>query len=164
MSKEKTFKDKILDYIYITSKQPILLKDLLVANRQYNEGMHVDPSRLGFRLNLSRAYLVYIAMVFAVLIPVSAITHKALANIDSHISILGAMIITAIIFIGFNFFRARMRDSITLLLIKRSWKLHFPFFAYEEYSKKVEEIFEKSLKDEVSKRDLEKYILDNLAE
>ena len=45
MSKEKTIKDKILEYVYIISKQPILLKDLLVANRQHNEGMHVDPAR-----------------------------------------------------------------------------------------------------------------------
>lgn len=164
MPKEKTIKDRILDYIYIISKQPILLRDLLLANRQYKEGMHVDPAKLGFRLRLSRAYFVYVSMVLAVLIPVSALTHKGLAKIDSHVSIVGAMIITAVIFIGFNFFRARMRDSITLVLIKRSWKLHFPFFPYEDYSDKIEEIFDQSLKDEVSKRDLEKYILDNLTE
>lgn len=52
MPKEKTFKKKILDYIYNTSKQPILLKDLLVANRQYNEGLHVEPAKLDLELNL----------------------------------------------------------------------------------------------------------------
>ena len=46
MPKEKTFKDRILEYIYTISKQPVLLKDLLIANRQYKEGMHVDPARL----------------------------------------------------------------------------------------------------------------------
>lgn len=164
MPKKRTFKEKILDYIYITSKQPILLRDLLIANRQYNEGMHVDPAKLGFRLRLTRAYLVYLGIVLSIIVPISLLTHKTLAKIDSHISILGAMVITAAIFIGFNFFRSRMRDSISLLLIKRSWKLHFPLFPYEDYSKKIEEIFEKSLKDEVSKRDLERYILDNLSE
>ncbi len=164
MPKKRTFKEKILDYIYITSKQPILLRDLLIANRQYNEGMHVDPAKLGFRLRLTRAYLVYLGIVLSIIVPISLLTHKTLAKIDSHISILGAMVITAVIFIGFNFFRSRMRDSISLLLIKRSWKLHFPLFSYEDYSKKIEEIFEKSLKDEVSKRDLERYILDNLSE
>ena len=164
MPKKRTFKEKILDYIYITSKQPILLRDLLIANRQYNEGMHVDPAKLGFRLRLTRAYLVYLGIVLSIIVPISLLTHKTLAKIDSHISILGAMVITAVIFIGFNFFRSRMRDSISLLLIKRSWKLHFPLFPYEDYSKKIEEIFEKSLKDEVSKRDLERYILDNLSE
>lgn len=164
MPKEKTIKDRILDFIYITSKQPILLRDLLIANRQYNEGMHVEPAKLGFRIRLSRAYLVYVGIVLSILVPISLLTHKPLAKIDSHISIVGAMLITAAIFIGFNFFRSRMRDAITLLLIKRSWKLHFPYFPYPEYSKKIEEIFEQSLKDEISKRDLEKYILDNLTE
>ena len=161
MSKEKTIKNKILEYVYTISKQPILLKDLLVANRQHSDGMHVDPAKLGFRIRLVRAYIVYIGLVLAVVVPISLLTHKPLAKIDAHISIIGAMIITAAIFIGFNFFRDRMRDSITKELIKRSWKLHFPYFSYEEYSEKIEEIFEKSIKEEISKRDLEKYIKDN---
>ena len=163
MSKEKTLKNRILEYVYTISKQPVLLKDLLVANRQHSEGMHVDPAKLGFRIRLIRAYIVYIGLVLAILIPISLLTHKPLAKIDAHISIIGAMIITAAIFMGFNFFRDRMRDSITKELIKRSWKLHFPYFSYEEYSEKIEEIFEKSIKEEISKRDLEKYIKDNLS-
>ena len=163
MSKEKTIKNKILEYVYTISKQPILLKDLLVANRQHSDGMHVVPAKLGFRIRLVRAYIVYIGLVLAVVVPISLLTHKPLAKIDAHISIIGAMIITAAIFIGFNFFRDRMRDSITKELIKRSWKLHFPYFSYEEYSEKIEEIFEKSIKEEISKRDLEKYIKDNLS-
>jgi len=162
MSKEKTFKNRVLEYVYIISKQPILLKDLLVANRQHNEGMHVDPAKLGFRIRLTRAYTLYVAIVLAILVPISLLTHKPLAKIDPHISIVGAMIITAAIFIGFNFFRDKLRDIVTKELIKRSWKLHFPFFSYEEYSKKIDEIFESSIKDEVSKRDLEKYILEKL--
>lgn len=164
MSKDKTIKEKILDYIYIVSKQPILLRDLLIANRQYKEGMHVDPAKLGFRIKLSRAYLVYMGIILGILIPLSGLTHKPLADIDSHISIVGAVAITAIIFIGFNFFRAKMRDAITIELIKRSWKLHFPFFSYDEYSMKIEEIFEQSLKEEISKRELEKYILNKLSD
>ena len=162
MQQEKTLIDKILDYIYILSKQPLLLRDLLDANRQYNEGMHVDPAKLGFRLKLTRAYVVYIIIVLAILIPISAITHKPLAGIDSHISIVGAMVITAAIFIGFNFFRAKMRDIITLRQIKKSWRLRFPYFSYEQYNHKVEEIYQRAIKEEISKRDLEKYILDNL--
>ena len=163
MSKEKTIKDKVLEYVYTISKQPILLKDLLVANRQHLDGMHVDPAKLGFRIKLVRAYIVYIGLVLSIIIPISLLTHKPLEKVDPHVSIVGAMIITAAIFMGFNFFRDRMRDSITKELIKRSWKLHFPYFSYEEYSEKIEEIFEKSIKDEISKRDLEKYIKDNLS-
>ena len=163
MSKEETLKNRILEYVYTISKQPVLLKDLLVANRQHSEGMHVDPAKLGFRIRLIRAYIVYIGLVLAILIPISLLTHKPLAKIDAHISIIGAMIITAAIFMGFNFFRDRMRDSMTKELIKRSWRLRFPYFSYEDYSEKINEIFENSIKDEVSKRDLEKYILENLS-
>ena len=163
MSKEKTIKNKILEYVYTISKQPILLKDLLVANRQHSDGMHVDPAKLGFRIRLVRAYIFYIGLVLAVVVPISLLTHKPLAKIDAHISLIGAMIITAAIFIGFNFFRDRMRDTVTKVLIKRSWKLHFPFFSYEEYSHKIDEIFESAMKEEISKRDLEKYILENLS-
>ena len=96
MSKEKTFKNKLLEYVYTISKQPILLKDLLVANRQHNDGMHVDPAKLGFRIRLIRAYIVYIGIVLAIIVPISLLTHKPLAKIDPHISILGAMVITAV--------------------------------------------------------------------
>lgn len=164
MPQEKTLKHKILDYIYILSKQPILLRDLLDANQQFNEGMHVDPAKLGFRLRLARAYFVYIMIVFAILIPLSLIMHKPLVDLDSHISILGAMIITAFIFMGFNFFRSKMRDEITQRQIKKSWQLRFPYFPYDEYRYKIEAIFQRANKEEVSKKDLEKYILDNLVE
>lgn len=162
MQQEKTFIDKIINYIFILSKQPILLRDLLEANRQYSEGMHVEPAKLGFRLKLGRAYLVYILIVLSILVPVSAIMHKPLANIDPHISILGAMIITAIIFMGFNFFNSKMRDVISYRQIKKSWQLRFPYFPYDDYSKKIESIYLQAIKEEVSKKDLEKYILDNL--
>lgn len=164
MQRERTIKDKILEYVYILSRQPLLLRDLLEANRQYNEGMHVDPAKLGFRLKLARAYFVYIMIVLLILIPITVLTHKPLAKIDSHISILGAMVITAAIFIGFNFFKSKLRDEITLKQIKKSWALRFPYFSYNEYNKKVDEIYEKAMKEEVSKKDLEKYILDNLVE
>ena len=164
MPQEKTFIDKILNYIFILSKQPILLRDLLEANRQYNEGMHAEPAKLGFRLKLGRAYLVYIGIVLAVLVPLSTIMHYPLANIDPHISIVGAMIITAIIFMGFNFFNSKMRDIISYRQIKKSWQLRFPYFPYEDYNKKIENIYLQALKEEVSKKDLEKYILDNLVE
>ncbi len=164
MSKENGLKNKLLDYLYILSKQPILLRDLLDANRQYNEGMHVDPAKLGFRLKLSRAYSVYIVLVLSILVPISVIMHKSLAKIDSHVSILGAMIITALIFIGFNFFKAKMRDLITYRQIRKSWQLRFPYFPYDEYRYKIEEIYQEAIKEEVSKKDLERYILDNLVQ
>ncbi|QKF58291.1 hypothetical protein [Aliarcobacter lanthieri] len=163
MLQDKNILNRVLNFVYNTSKQPILLKDLLVASRQFNNGMEVDAGRLGFRLRLARAYFVYILLILAVIIPISLLTHKTLAIIDPHISILGGMIVTALIFIGFNFFRDKIKEMMTKEVIKKAWRVHFPYFAYEEYSKKVNEIFEQAMREEIPKRDLQKYILDRVS-
>lgn len=137
---------------------------MLIASVQFSNGMEVDSSRLGFRLNLTRAYIVYIALVLAILVPISLLTHKPLAKIDPHISIIGAMIITALIFMGFNYFMDLLKNSMTKSTIKKAWSLHFPYFSYEEYNQNVNKFFENAMREEVSKRDLQKYILDRLAQ
>lgn len=163
MAREKNIIKSVLNFVYSTSKQPVLLKDMLIASRQHNNGMEVDSGRLGFRIRLTRAYIVFIGIVLAILIPISLLTHKPLANIDSHISIIGAMAITALIFMGFNFYKDKLKEMMTKEVIKDAWKIHFPFFSYEEYSVKVNEFFEQAMRDEISKRDLQKYILDRLS-
>lgn len=159
-----SLKQKIIDYVFTVSKQPILLKDLLIANSQYNEKLHVDPVKLGFRMKVSRAYVVYIALMTIALIPIVGITHGMFANLNAHISILVSIFITAVIFIFFNFFRVWLVDQIALSQIKKGWKIHFPYFAYAEYSKKVDKIFQKATKLELPKKELSKYILDNLVD
>ncbi len=154
--------DKILEFCFTTSKQPVLLKDLLVANVQHNEKMHVDAARLGFRLNIGNTYLVYILFVSLVLFPLIAFTHKLFMDLDFHVSILASVIFTAIIFIWFNFFKAWIKDKMAGKVIRAAWKIHFPFFSYSEYRYKVEEIFHKAMKAEVQKKDLERFVMDNL--
>lgn len=156
--------DKVLKYVFNTSKQPVLLKDLLVANNQFNERLQVDNIKLGYRLKIGRAYLVYILLVSIVAVPVAIITHKAFANIDSHASIIAAVFFTAVIFIWFNFFRIWLKDKMAEKRIRSSWKNHFPYFSYDEYRYKIEEIFHKAMKAEIQKKDLQKYILDKLLE
>ncbi|AXX85988.1 hypothetical protein [Malaciobacter marinus] len=159
-----SLKQKIIDYVFTVSKQPILLKDLLIANSQYLEKLHVDPVKLGFRLKVSRAYLVYIVLVILFTVPFTTITHNLFANLDPHVSIIVAMVLTAVVFIFFNFFRVWLVDQIALSQIKKGWQIHFPFFPYKEYNKKINEIFQQSNKLELQKKDLQKYILDNLAD
>jgi hypothetical protein len=43
------------------------------------------------------------------------------------------------------------------------WKLHFPLFPYEEYNKKVDEIYKKSISLNISKTELQRYIMDELS-
>ncbi len=164
MSKKISIKEKIINYIYTFSNQPVIFRDLLSANSHYNEKMYVDPGKLGFRLNIIRAYITYFILSALVVMPLIGITHYFLKNMNFHFSVLGSVLVTSAVFIGFNFFRAWMRDAITLKLIKKAWLVHFPYFAYDKYSKKVEEIYNESLKSEISKKDLQLYVMDKLVE
>lgn len=156
--------DSILNYCFTTSKQPVLLKDLLVANRQFNEKLQVDNVKLGYRLKIGRAYVVYILLVSLFAIPLALITHKGFASVDTHASIVASILFTAVIFICFNFFRIWLKDKMAEKVIRSAWSVHFPYFPYDEYKIQIEKIFTAAMKAEISRKDLEKYILDNLVE
>jgi hypothetical protein len=157
---KKNITDKIVGYVFKTSNQPILFKDLLSANSHFNEGMHVDGGKLGFRMSIIRAYVAYFMICALIVMPLIGITHYFLKHLNFHISILSTIIVTSAVFIGFNFFQAWIRDIITYKQIKKGWAVHFPFFAYEKYNKKVEEIYNDAIKKEIPKKDLEQYVLD----
>lgn len=157
---KKSLQEKIINYVYRTSQQPILFKDLLLANSQYNEGMHADAGKLGFRMNIIKAYIVYFALCSLVVMPLILITHYFLKQINFHFSILGTVVVTSLVFIGFNFFQNWIRDAITLKLIKKAWATHFPYFAYEKYNEKIADIYNEAIKKDVPKKELEQYVLD----
>lgn len=146
--------------MFKTSNQPILFRDLLSANSHYNEGMYVDAGKLGFRMNIIKAHIAYLIICALIVMPLIGITHYFLKHLNFHISILGTVFVTAAVFVGFNFFKSWIRDAITLKQIKKGWAVHFPFFAYEKYSKKVEEIYNEALRKDIAKKDLEQYVLD----
>ena len=164
MSKKISIKEKIINYVYTLSNQPVIFRDLLSANSHYNEKMYVDPGKLGFRMSIVKAYIAYLILSTLAVMPLIGVTHYFLKNMNFHFSVLGAVIVTSAIFIGFNFFKAWIRDAITLKLIKKAWLVHFPYFAYDKYSKKVEGIYNESLKSEISKKDLQLYMMDKLVE
>jgi len=164
VKKKSSLKERIIKYVFTRSSQPVLFKDLLSANSHFNEKMFVDPGKLGFRRNITRAYIAYLSICAIILIPLLAITHYFLEHVDFHVSIISSVLVTSAVFIGFNYFYAWIRDAITLKLIKKAWLVHFPYFAYDKYNKKVEEIYNESLKHEVSKRDLQQYIMNKLTQ
>ncbi len=159
----ESLKEKILKHTFTVSEQPVLYKDLLRANALYNEGMHVDPAILNFRLILSNAYLIYALICAAILIPIIAVAHVVFVNVDFHISILGTIFATSSVFVGFHIFQEWLRDTMTLRLIKRAWKLHFPHFSYEKNNHKVEAIYHELIKKEIPKKEWERYVLDRLS-
>ncbi|MDX1809459.1 MAG: hypothetical protein R3331_07955 [Sulfurospirillaceae bacterium] len=161
--KDTPLQDKILNYIFKTSNRPVRFKDLLLANALFNEGMHVDPAKLGFRMIIKNTYIIYAIFCLMILIPVLVVLHIFFLNIDFHISILGTALVTSAIFIGFQYFYSCVRDQMTLKIIKNSWSIHFPYFSYEKYNKEVEKIFNEAMKKEVKKNDLQQYVMDRLS-
>ena len=155
-------KEYILDKIFIISSQPVLFEDLLKANALFNEGMMIDPSKLNFKFNLSRLYLIYSVICLIFLVVSIIIFHGLLVKIDSHFSIIGTVIITSCVFIGFDIFKRWARKEISAKLIKNAWSIHFSYFDYEKYKKQVEEIYNEAQKDEILRKDLEKYVLEKL--
>jgi len=159
-----SIKERIVNFVFTLSEQPVIFKDLLSANSHFNEKMFVDPGKLGFKLNIIKAYIVYLALCALIVMPLIGITHYFLKHMNFHISIVSSVLVTSAVFIGFNFFNVWIRNAVTLKLIKKAWLVHFPFFSYDKYNKKVEEIYNESVKQEVQKKNLQQYIMNKLTE
>ncbi len=154
---------KIISYIYNISKQPVKLDKLLEANLLFNEGMKLDGTKLGFRLKLGRAYIIFLLLAHIIIVPISLILHELFTVLDCHASIVLAVFFTALLFGIFSFFKEWTRDCVTQQRIKQMWSLQFPHFPYDEFNKDISSIYEQSLVDEIKHTDLERYVLDKLS-
>ncbi|MBD3841172.1 MAG: hypothetical protein IE909_04695 [Campylobacterales bacterium] len=154
----------IIDYIYNISKQPVKLHELLSANQRFQEGMKLDGSKLGFRIKVGRAYVVFLILAHLIILPLALISHHIFVHLDCHASIISAIFFTAFLFGIFNFFKEWTQDCVTKQRIKQMWILHFPHFPFEEYAKDVAKIYEDALKQEIKHSDLERFILDRLSQ
>lgn len=155
-------KQKVINYIFNISKQPVLFHQLLQANKLFNDGMHLDGKRLGFRMRMGRAYAVFLILAHLFIIPGSLILHTLFMNLDCHASIIAAVVFTAFIFICFGLFKEWLEDEIARTRIREAWAAHFPLFSYEEYNKKVSEIYDEAILLDIQKKDLEQFVLDKL--
>ncbi len=156
-------KKMIISYVYIISQQPVKLQDLLMANQLFTEGIHLDGDKLGFRLKLGKAYLVFLILVHIILLPVALVAHMFFEQVDCHLSIFLTIFVTGIIFASFGIFKDWLGDEVAKIRIKVMWNIHFPLFKYEDYSNEINEIYLKSIEEGIKKQDLERYILDNLS-
>lgn len=155
-------KEKILNYVFNISKQPVLFHELLEANKLFNEGMHLDGKKLGFRLKIGRTYLVFILLAHLVIIPGALITHSIFVKADCHTSIVVAVLFTALLFASFGIFKEWLSDEIARKRITTAWQLHFPHFPYEEYQEEVCRFYAQAKEQDVGKHDLQRFILDKL--
>ena len=156
-------KNKIIDYTYVISNQPVKLQELLNANSLYKEGMHLDGKKLGFRLKLGRAYISFLILVNIIMIPLIFATHEVFQDGDCHISIIITLFVTGTIFASFGLYREWLCDGVALKRIKIMWNIHFPLFSYKEFNTQVDLIYKESLKNDIPKGELERYIMDELS-
>lgn len=160
----KKFNQWLLNALFKVSDYPILFRDLLEANALFNEGMLVDPAKLHYKFKPFNTYALYTLLCILVLGILLIITHYGLTKIDVHFNIIGTVIITSLVFIGFDFFKIYVRKLISKKQIQKAWAVYFPYFAYEKYSKIVATIYKESIKKEVPKNALESYILEQIVQ
>ena len=160
----KIYKDKILGIMFHVSDKPVLFRDLLEANAEFNDGMLVDPAKLNFRFNYGRSYAIFGVFALVFVMFAIAVTHLLFTKIDFHFSIIFTVLLTSAVFIGFDCFKAWGRRELTGELIKKAWANHFLYFPYEKYSKPVEKIYNEALKNDIARKDLEQYVLNKIVE
>ncbi|MFC2528241.1 MAG: hypothetical protein ACFNVQ_04100 [Campylobacter sp.] len=140
------------------------LYNIVRANAEFNDGMLVDPSKLNFKFNYGKSYVIFACFAFVCVMFLITLTHAMFEKIDFHFSILFTIIATSAVFIGFDCFKAWARKKLTHELIKRAWANHFLYFPYEKYSRIVENIYNEALKNDVPRRELEQYVLSKIVE
>ena len=160
----ENLKSIIITYIYKVSKQPVKLNELLAANQLFQEGMKLDGSKLGFRLRIGRAYIVFLILAHIIILPIALVTHEMFQVLNCHASIIIAIFFTALLFGMFTFFKDWTRDSVTKQRIKQMWSLHFPHFPFNEFSVEVADIYSQAQSEEIKQSNLERYILDKLSQ
>lgn len=153
-----------IDQMFIISKKPISLKELLEINTDFNDNLLIDPAKLNFRFNYARSYVLFGILCVIIFLPLIFVLHNLLIKLDFHISILLTILATAFVFISFDILKMRARKKLTKRLIKEAWDIYFPYFSYDKYSLMGAKFYKQSIKDNISKNDLERYIIDKFAQ
>lgn len=150
---------RIVPFVFTTCRQPMLFKELMHANKIYNDGMNLEYNMKGFRVRLGRIYLVFLALWLLILTPPSLIFHTLLAKIDCHALILSSIVFTVLFFSTFALFKAWLIEQVSKRLIMEAWKNHFPHFDYGKNSEKVSKIYSQAIENGVQNKDLQHYII-----
>lgn len=152
----------ILPFVFHTTKRPMLFIELLKANKMHHDGMKLEGNIPGFRLRLGRAYLLFFALWHLVILPGIALFHKPLAKLDCHLSIILAIVFTALVFVSFGLFKEWLIERMTQKVIKAAWEVHLPHFDYELHSAEVAQIYAKAVEQGIPKKEMHLYILNHL--
>jgi len=159
------FVDKyIVPYVFPQSDEPLLFRELLKANKMYDDNLNLEGKIPGTRIRIGRNIIVFLILWHLILLPLSAIFHKELAKIDCHLSIIAAIIFTGLFFATYSMFKAWLVDRVALKIIQEAWHNHYPHFAYDKHHKQVSRLYGEALDKGLPAKEIQLYILDHMIE
>ena len=154
----------IIPYVFTKSNEPLLFRELLKANKMYDDGLNLEGKIPGTRIRIGRNIYVFLVLWNIVLFPFSIIFHQILTKIDCHLLIILSVLATGLFFATYSIFKSWMIDRVALMTIKEAWHNHYPHFAYETHHKQVSRLYGKALDKELPTKDIQLYILDHMIE
>jgi len=157
------FKEKLIQYLYIKSSQPIHFEELMKANLLLVEGIIPSERLLKYRVLLGRAYLSFIILTHLFIIPLVGLLHGVLAKMDCHLSIILAVAFTGVFFASFTSYKEWLFENISKKIVKSAWELHFPHFDYKTHHTKAARLYDETLRKKIAKHEVQIYILDGLS-
>ena len=165
MSKILNFVDNvIIPYVFTKSDEPLLFRELLKANKMYDDGLNLEGKIPGTRLKIARNIYVFVLIWNIIILPFSIIFHQLLAKIDCHLLIITSVLATGLFFATYSIFKAWMIDRVALKTIKEAWHNHYPHFPYEKHHQQVSRLYGKALDKELPNKEIQLYILDHMIE
>jgi len=161
---DKIVDKKLLPFVFIVSKNPVLFHDLLDANRQMQDNMTPNSALLGYKIHTKNMFISFLFIIHMVFIfPAITILHEVFAKMNCHLSIISAIIFTGFFFVSYSIYKEYLLERISVRRIKEAWSLHFPLFDYDTYSKKLASIYNDAIKKKVSRGELEYFVMSNLS-
>ncbi|WP_300361515.1 hypothetical protein [Hydrogenimonas sp.] len=160
---EKLVDEKLLPFLFTQPRHPMRFNELMKANKLLVDNMPLEGQIPGVKLRLFRAYLFMFFVFNAVLIPLAMIFHKILAKIDCHVAIVLAVFFTLFFFGVLSIFKQWATEKMAEKMIKEAWKIHFPYYDYENYHTKVAKFYDDAVERNVTGANLEMYIMNALS-
>ncbi len=153
----------VLPYVFRISEQPMLYKELLDANKRYNDGMKLEGNIAGMRMSIGRTILSFgLIWHFLFVLPVGTLLHTVLADLDCHMSVILAILFTAFFFGSYFIFKEYIIDLSAQKQIRTAWKNHFPHFDFDKHSIEVSSLYSKAIEDEIANKDIRMFILNGI--
>jgi len=154
----------IIPLVFVKADGPMLFKELLKANKMFDDGLNLEGKIPGTRVRIGRNILVFLIIWNVALMPVSFLFHSLLAKIDCHVLIITSILFTGLFFASYSIYKSWIIDRVALKVIKEAWANHYPHFSYETHHKQVSRIYAEALDKELPAKKMQLYILDHMIE